>query len=462
MIKKPSLFSILVLFILMILIVTMFSGCVIDSSIVKYNDLEDKRGVSSIVLNLDEVKDKYILKIYLVGENSSFVKREGILEIGIYDKNNNCLYYKNTFINLDEFKNLSYGSGIILTIEKKDIKKTSSNIGRLSVDFTYDDGKTVWIDMPITLSNSGKKEDITKKPNTDVCYMFYTWEYKGKTHYMDLYIPKYLYDYYKSKKREYILDYSYYILDPYDDWYLNRIIQKMDEICKENSYDELDKINLVISFVQQLPYTSDKVSTGYDEYPRYPIETLVDYGGDCEDTSILTAALLKQMGYDVALIRFPKHMGVGISLNSISGYYFEYSGKRYFYVETTNSGWRIGELPDELKYEKAEIYPITEKPIYLWDWKGYLYDEYAEITVNIKNAGNLAGEIKVYCAFDAGNGYVYNPVESSPITLKPGEEKKIKLRINIPHNKYTRLIVGLVDTNTNKLVDVKYSEFFNT
>jgi predicted transglutaminase-like cysteine proteinase len=455
--KKFILLSILISLVI-------FSGCIVNNNQNDFNNLmETKNDISSIILDLNENENEYILKIYFVGGNSSFVKKEGILKVGIYDDKDNQLYYREISIDSDKFKHLSYGDGILLTIEKSEIKRSSSNIGRISIDFTYDNGKTVWVDTPISLSYlSNEKENINPQITTDVCYMTYTWEYKGKIHYLNLYIPKYLYDYYKSKKREYIRDYSYYVLDPYDDWYLNRVIQKIDEICKENNYNEYDRINLVISFVQQLPYTYDKVSTGYDEYPRYPIETLVDYGGDCEDTSILTAALLKQMGYDVALIRFPKHMGVGVNLKGGYGYYFEYNGKKYFYLETTDNGWKIGMLPDELKNEKAEVYPITEKPIYLWDWKGYLYNGYAKITVNIKNAGNLKGKVKVYCAFDAGNGYVYNPTESSILTIKPGEEKVVKLKLNVPHNKQTRLIVGLLDVNTDKLIDVKYSAEFKT
>ena len=42
----------------------------------------------------------------------------------------------------------------------------------------------------------------------------------------------------------------------------------------------MEKVNLVITFVQSLPYTSDSVTTAFDEYPQYPMETLVEYGGN--------------------------------------------------------------------------------------------------------------------------------------------------------------------------------------
>lgn len=50
------------------------------------------------------------------------------------------------------------------------------------------------------------------------------------------------------------------------------------------------------------------------EYPKYPVETLVE-GGDCEDKSILLAAILRAMGYRTALLVFsgnPGHIAVGV------------------------------------------------------------------------------------------------------------------------------------------------------
>jgi len=90
----------------------------------------------------------------------------------------------------------------------------------------------------------------------------------------------------------------------------------LNVIAIQEDLTESEKVNLLISFVQSLPYTFDNVSTPFDEYPRFPIETLVFGGGDCEDTSILTSALLYEMGYDVILINPPGHMAVGINIEA--------------------------------------------------------------------------------------------------------------------------------------------------
>lgn len=59
----------------------------------------------------------------------------------------------------------------------------------------------------------------------------------------------------------------------------------------------------IMEMVQEIPYHRDEVSIPYkEEFWKYPIETL-KHGGDCEDQSILMAALLGTSGYDVSLAR---------------------------------------------------------------------------------------------------------------------------------------------------------------
>jgi hypothetical protein len=125
------------------------------------------------------------------------------------------------------------------------------------------------------------------------------------------------------------------------------------------SYDEYDVVCNVIAFVQSFTYISDSASTGFDEYPRYPLETLFDRKGDCEDTAILVATLIRELGYGTALIFFDDHCAVGVKGSAtLPGTYYEVNGIRYYYVETTAKGWDIGELPDEYKYQKAIVLPL--------------------------------------------------------------------------------------------------------
>jgi hypothetical protein len=122
-----------------------------------------------------------------------------------------------------------------------------------------------------------------------------------------------------------------------------------------------EKVEFLIDFVQNLPYIPDDVSTGYDDYSKRLTETLVDGGGDCEDSSIMLASLLSSepFGYGTALLLPPKHAAIGVKGgNDISGYYYEYEGTRYYYIESTGRGWNVGEIPDEYRGKEATILPI--------------------------------------------------------------------------------------------------------
>ena len=67
--------------------------------------------------------------------------------------------------------------------------------------------------------------------------------------------------------------------------------------------------------------------------------------------------MIREMGYGCALILFDDHMGVGVlGDETMVGSYYEQYGNMYFYIETTDVGWEIGELPDELTYEYASVW----------------------------------------------------------------------------------------------------------
>jgi len=117
----------------------------------------------------------------------------------------------------------------------------------------------------------------------------------------------------------------------------------------------------LVFFVQQIPYELDESAASYAEgtlpryaihtkdsaeYPKYPVEMLVDGRGDCEDAAILMAGLLDALGYDTVLLRYSDHMALGIRMNEFNPYYarytpryFAYGGQHYYYVEGTDFDW---------------------------------------------------------------------------------------------------------------------------
>ncbi len=118
-----------------------------------------------------------------------------------------------------------------------------------------------------------------------------------------------------------------------------------------------ERIEFAAAFVQEaIPYISEK-----GEYPKYPVETLVE-GGDCEDKSILLAAILRAMGYRTALLVFsgnPGHIAVGVECPDCWGSYYYKDGVKYFYLETTDFGWSLGEIPLEYLGKSALVYAVS-------------------------------------------------------------------------------------------------------
>ncbi|MFA5375162.1 MAG: hypothetical protein WC455_05330 [Dehalococcoidia bacterium] len=291
----------------------------------------------------------------------------------------------------------------------------------------------------------------------------YEWSYDGRDRQWTLEIPQSLYDYYVERPRATTEDYSIYVTHPSDDAYIDMLIEIIEGFATDAGYDELETVNLAVSFIQNLPYTNDSVTTPYDEYPRYPIETLVDNGGDCEDTSILMAAILNEMGYETVLLSLPNHMAVGVlGSEGISGTYFSHNDGKYYYLETTGSGWEIGELPSAYTGESASIYDIVPVPILTQDWnaESYGYNKMG-LTVTVENLGtDTATGIYIYAAFDAGNDMVWNAEESQLFDLGPDQSITINMQLDMPQDEYTRLIVQIVDNDYS--VDTSYSEWFDT
>lgn len=198
----------------------------------------------------------------------------------------------------------------------------------------------------------------------DYYYRSYNWTYNGTEWQAALTIPKVYYQFYKSRPHDRVEDYAQYALSDYDRLYLKQLIADFKKAGVSKNYSDNDNVMNVIAFVQSLPYTSDLATTGYDEYPRYPIETLVDDGGDCEDTAILAAAILNEMGYGTVLLRLPGHMAVGVKCSDgFPGTYYEFRGSKYYYVDTTCKNWPIGVLPDEYKNSSVTVFPMIQSPV---------------------------------------------------------------------------------------------------
>jgi len=207
-------------------------------------------------------------------------------------------------------------------------------------------------EMVVSVSNS-TFESYTQR---------YSWTYDGHNQSISISIPKEDYDYYRDKTHT-KKDFRVYALSEDDRQILSRIGKNFQEQGRRYKFTEDQTALNVVAFVQSIPYTSDSATTGYVEYPRYPLETLADGGGDCEDKVILAAALLSEMGYETVLIKVSNHIALGIkSDTSLSETYYEYDGGKYYYIETTVPGYRVGKIPLDYEGLDVKILPMNSMP----------------------------------------------------------------------------------------------------
>jgi len=254
----------------------------------------------------------------------------------------------------------------------------------------------------------------------------YSWNYEGYRWHLTLLLDDELNVVYRERTRK--RDYDLFASDPYDDMLIKNIAETLLSLSGDYGLEESKVPGLCISFVQSLNYSSDLLSAGYDQYPRFPYETLYESGGDCEDTSILSVAILQEMGYDVVLLELPEHMALGIHCSpGTEGKSFEYAGKRYYYLETTGSGWNIGEMPEEYQGQAVHVIPVYKRPLILLDFRAQC--EYSDmegvvdVNVTMRNVGSERAENTTICvALQAPDEFgVWDTVESTPLRVEPEE-----------------------------------------
>ncbi len=141
------------------------------------------------------------------------------------------------------------------------------------------------------------------------------------------------------------------------DQYITLIAKALNDSATGNGLNQAEEINYILAFVQSIPYSTDINSTGWNDYYRFPVETLCDNTGDCEDKSFLFASITDALHIPTALVLFDDHMGVGVACSQAYGTYYEEGGTEYFYCETTDSGWELGSCPSD--YDKAYVIPVA-------------------------------------------------------------------------------------------------------
>jgi predicted transglutaminase-like cysteine proteinase len=308
-------------------------------------------------------------------------------------------------------------------------------VGEYRVQISLDGQISKSASFSITLPQTPtvqKMMDSASSNTTGFIHTTYSWVMNGTGLTLNMDIPKNLYDAYKSKTRIQTVNpdvYSLYISHPEDDEYISYIAEAIRQMALKQGLTTDQYIQSIIKFVRSVTYITDIRSEGYDEYPRYPIETLVDHQGDCEDSAILLASIMQASGLSPVLLITkpsvtPGHAAVGVAGEGSSDLmYYRYEGKNYTYVEATNSPLRIGELPDLYKPDDFVVVPLKPLPVITYDDIYYLrFGRVYRIKTYVKNIGSTTVDnIRIYASVESADNVTVSQV-SKPFSLAVDEQ----------------------------------------
>ena len=122
--------------------------------------------------------------------------------------------------------------------------------------------------------------------------------------------------------------YRAFIDEPRQKAFYDSMLEALHKIREQLALDETRYVELITSMAQSLEYRTDPSALA----PKFPIETFGNGYGDCDDKTLLAAALLSREGFDVAILLFQpeKHVALGIRATGLN---YKHTG--YAYVELT-------------------------------------------------------------------------------------------------------------------------------
>ena len=134
--------------------------------------------------------------------------------------------------------------------------------------------------------------------------------------------------------------YRAFISESHQEAFFSAMLKGLHEVRQRERMDDARYVELVTTMAQALEYRIDPGELA----PKFPIQTYGDGFGDCDDKTLLAAALLSRDGYDVSvfLFRAEQHVAMGIRAPGL-----DYKGTGYAYAELTSSSL-VGIAPEEL------------------------------------------------------------------------------------------------------------------
>jgi hypothetical protein len=168
--------------------------------------------------------------------------------------------------------------------------------------------------------------------------------------------------------------------DPAQEELYRDLIAEFLKVKAQDNLSDDEYLELMTVYIQSLRY-----ETLQENPAKFPIETVVDGAGDCDDKSLLLAGLLSHAGYQVALLSFgpETHMAIGVGSRE-----YRYKDTNYTFLETTNLSF-VGVPTEKLGVDQI----LRSNPLVITVGDGTKLYTSASQTQHIHETDILTGEM---------------------------------------------------------------------
>lgn len=191
----------------------------------------------------------------------------------------------------------------------------------------------------------------------------FDFKYNNESYYLDLALSSALFYSYHNSQKTFIYSnqadtssirndfYAMFLKLKNGDLAVSDLVSRAKEIVINKNFSDDQVLEFILALIQFIPYDDTKVSSGLNDNPFFPYETLYLNRGVCSDKTFLALAIARELNYGAAILDFPdlNHSALGLSCP------MEYSlrGSGYCFVETTNY-FPLGVTPQSLNNGQAE------------------------------------------------------------------------------------------------------------
>lgn len=143
-----------------------------------------------------------------------------------------------------------------------------------------------------------------------------------------------------------------------DQPYMTQVVDSLNGILQADSLDYSAFAHAIVKMIQDIPYNyivSEGCTDEHSNHPclgnqRYgitsPVEFLYTLKGDCDSRTVLIYTILRQFNYDPVVLISNEYRHSMLALNiPAAGEYLTIGGEKYYFWETTATGWEPGIIP---------------------------------------------------------------------------------------------------------------------